>query len=904
MRKALAPPGRSTSKQGNQPAKDVVRSPTALRNPASRRESAAPQGTALPQSFAVIPKLASQEVTTEENPQRTPSLPLQRKLAIGAVNDPLEAEADAIADRVVGGSLASAPHFGAVAVRRKCACEGSGKPCAECEEEKNKVQRKATAAITPTDAPPVVHDVLSSPGQPLDSATRSLMEPRFGRDFGRVRIHTGDQAARSARTMNALAYTVGPDVVFDSNRYVPATQEGQKLLAHELAHVAQQGNSDSSVVRRATGSASSGTGAPSPPAPNASATGGSARPAASPIAVDVISAENPEDFLARAAAQNLGVDIRVRSMVDMVDQVERLTSGKSCLSRLSIFNHANPSYQRVSGGREKKSQPAPHEEGFSLSWLLSDASHATLNRLRHSLCCNAEVNWYGCSTAGVWAGGDERSAAEVRQSSERYSGTFGHFYHDVSEAAAHGATSFQFIGPVNVQSWANALCTTVNAATDFNNWRTTGSGVVRTVIHGGQMVPDPHEANINCSCDATSGRLAADAPTTTQLSQRATELRERALKPIYEQTRSAIGSNVAPTAETPAQRSERESFERDQAKFFAEVGENIRNTILEHAGFTPGAQPRTADDALKVTALWGLDVDKIVANLGTLSTSVSGRTTTATTASLDQQQENLEGALTPKGRESFMNALLAVRREHFWNQHLQNHRIYIFPDLSGVNRYRGYTQHSSQPSATGPAEEVWVIHISKDLLESGDQGRDLATASIVHELSHTLGGNVLEPAMQLFERQLADLLVDHPRIAALRNSATDAAAARLEHLRLLRQMIHDATTYAEGEVFVHLQQLTHQPAMTVNGKTISGSDFILDEVTFWIGRLACIGLQPRLLVGLLGSIRRRVDRTYDDRIAAAPAGSPERQRLVLDKQIADAMWPLALSQAQSQPCKP
>ena len=123
--------------------------------------------------------------------------------------------------------------------------------------------------------------------------------------------------------------------------------------------------------------------------------------------------------------------------------------------------------------------------------------------------------------------------------------------------------------------------------------------------------------------------------------------------------------------------------------------------------------------------------------------------------------------------------------------------------------------------------------------------------------------------MQLFERQLADLLVDHPRVAALRNSATDAAAARLEHLRLLRQMIHDATTYAEGEVFVHLQQLTHQPAMTVNGKTISGSDFILDEVTFWIGRLACIGLQPRLLVGLLGSIRRRVDRTYDDRIAAA-----------------------------------
>lgn len=117
MRKALAPPGRSTSKQGNQPAKDVVRSPTALRNPASRRESAAPQGTALPQSFAAIPKLASQEVTTEENPQRTPSLPLQRKLAIGAVNDPLEAEADAIADRVVGDPW----HLRPISVRLPCA---------------------------------------------------------------------------------------------------------------------------------------------------------------------------------------------------------------------------------------------------------------------------------------------------------------------------------------------------------------------------------------------------------------------------------------------------------------------------------------------------------------------------------------------------------------------------------------------------------------------------------------------------------------------------------------------------------------------------------------------------------------------------------------------------------------
>ena len=62
--------------------------------------------------------------------------------------------------------------------------------------------------------PPIVHEVLHSPGQPLDPATRAFMEPRFGHDFSTVRVHTDARAAASARTVNALAYTVGRDVVF------------------------------------------------------------------------------------------------------------------------------------------------------------------------------------------------------------------------------------------------------------------------------------------------------------------------------------------------------------------------------------------------------------------------------------------------------------------------------------------------------------------------------------------------------------------------------------------------------------------------------------------------------------------------------------------------------------------
>lgn len=89
-------------------------------------------------------------------------------------------------------------------------------------------------------APPIMHPVLRSPGQPLDPATRAYMEPRFGHDFGKVRVHADARAAESARSINALAYTVGRDVVFGPGRYSPGTDRGQRLIGHELAHVVQQ----------------------------------------------------------------------------------------------------------------------------------------------------------------------------------------------------------------------------------------------------------------------------------------------------------------------------------------------------------------------------------------------------------------------------------------------------------------------------------------------------------------------------------------------------------------------------------------------------------------------------------------------------------------------------------------
>jgi Domain of unknown function (DUF4157) len=107
------------------------------------------------------------------------------------------------------------------------------------------LQRKGGQAAAPsqfsTEAPPIVHDVLRSPGQPLDSGTRAFMEPRFGYDFSRVRVHADSRAAKSAEAVNAQAYTVGSNIVFGPNQGGAGNVAHQRLLAHELAHVVQQG---------------------------------------------------------------------------------------------------------------------------------------------------------------------------------------------------------------------------------------------------------------------------------------------------------------------------------------------------------------------------------------------------------------------------------------------------------------------------------------------------------------------------------------------------------------------------------------------------------------------------------------------------------------------------------------
>ncbi len=145
----------------------------------------------------------------------------------------------------------AAPTIGRAPVgvlQRQCACgQHTGEEeCGDCKKNKMGLQRHSIGSAGSDTAPPLVHEVLRSPGRPLDTSARAFFEPRFGHDFSRVRIHTDSVAAQSAADVAAHAWTVGSDIAFGSGRYSPFTPFGAGLLAHELTHVVQQSGASGS----------------------------------------------------------------------------------------------------------------------------------------------------------------------------------------------------------------------------------------------------------------------------------------------------------------------------------------------------------------------------------------------------------------------------------------------------------------------------------------------------------------------------------------------------------------------------------------------------------------------------------------------------------------------------------
>lgn len=185
-------------------------------------------------------------VATPKNKQQPFFAPvqIQPKLSIGATDDPSEREADAIADKVMQTPVSAKRNTFFISspvtpFQRK----------SKRSEDEERLQRKSENGESITTVPSIVNEVLNSGnGKPLDQATRSFMEPRLNSDFSHVKIHDNTLAAKSADSINALAYTSGNNVVFNSGQYKTNTDSGKRLLAHELVHTMQQGG-----VRRKTG---------------------------------------------------------------------------------------------------------------------------------------------------------------------------------------------------------------------------------------------------------------------------------------------------------------------------------------------------------------------------------------------------------------------------------------------------------------------------------------------------------------------------------------------------------------------------------------------------------------------------------------------------------------------------
>lgn len=176
---------------------------------------------------------------------------IQPKLTVNTPGDPYEQEADEMANRVMQMPKAqtggSSPAFFSPSppdlVHRKCAhCE---------EEEKKRVQRKESGPTAENEGGTLDSYVngLDGKGQPLPPESNSFFASRMGRDFSDVRVHTGADAARSATSISALAYTTGNNIVFNTGQYSPGTDPGKKLLAHELTHVIQQSGGKNFIQR-------------------------------------------------------------------------------------------------------------------------------------------------------------------------------------------------------------------------------------------------------------------------------------------------------------------------------------------------------------------------------------------------------------------------------------------------------------------------------------------------------------------------------------------------------------------------------------------------------------------------------------------------------------------------------
>ncbi|WP_146348159.1 eCIS core domain-containing protein [Phaeobacter marinintestinus] len=186
---------------------------------------------------APIQRAACPACTTEDR------MAIQPKLTLSRPGDSYEQEADRIAERVV--STRPMPLTGPLPVSPLL----QRQPAEEDEEEQETLQAKPAGGVRNSGALGHAAAAVASGGRRMTPAERAFFEPRFGRDFSRVRLHDGPRAAEAARNIGARAYTLGSDIAFAAGQYAPDTHTGRRLLAHELTHTVQQASTAGTVHR-------------------------------------------------------------------------------------------------------------------------------------------------------------------------------------------------------------------------------------------------------------------------------------------------------------------------------------------------------------------------------------------------------------------------------------------------------------------------------------------------------------------------------------------------------------------------------------------------------------------------------------------------------------------------------
>jgi hypothetical protein len=239
-----------------------------------------------------------------------PVIKVQAKLTVSTPSDPLEEDADRMANRVLA---MRAPEPDALAK------DGDQSTGTSIDSGRPEIQSSGESKVA---------TVLGSGGEPLDTGSRRYMQSRFAHDFSNVRVHTGDAASRSAGSINANAYTLGHDIVFGANKYAPGTTEGDRLLAHELTHVVQQNQVGSSAEQSSPAAKLSGVIFRQP------ATTAAAPSQANTIEFPDVDTDKASDEAATAQAEANRRAAQKNAPVFQINNVEDRTSAQEAINLL------------------------------------------------------------------------------------------------------------------------------------------------------------------------------------------------------------------------------------------------------------------------------------------------------------------------------------------------------------------------------------------------------------------------------------------------------------------------------------------------------------------------------------------------------------------------------------------